>query len=49
MTGNIYDDAFNYVKLIAPIILLIGACSFADLIITTLIEQVKKVKSSIKW
>lgn len=49
MTGDIYNDAFNYVKLIAPILLLIGACSFADLLITTLITQIKKIKNSIKW
>lgn len=49
MTGVFYLDAFNYVKEIAPLLIVLGALSFADILITTLVELVRKSKKSIKW
>lgn len=49
MTGEFYIDAFNYVKYIAPLLVLIGGLSFADIMITTLVELMKKGRKSIKW
>lgn len=42
-------DALGYVKMIAPLLLIIGAVSFADLIINFLIKLVKKIPSKFKW
>lgn len=47
MTGDVYTDAFNYLKMFAPLFIVIGGLSFADLLITTLINVFKKMPK--KW